>query len=111
MPDFTEASGQDVQQEPRDKLISRQYHSFFTIMVSNIQEVKARKGNVIAIVTKGDKGLKEMVPDVIEIPRSHPAVAPLLSILPLQLLAYHIAVARGCDVDQPRNLAKSVTVE
>lgn len=87
------------------------HDEYYEKIVSNIQEVKARKGNVIAIVTKGDKGLKELVPDVIEIPRSHPAVAPLLSILPLQLLAYHIAVARGCDVDQPRNLAKSVTVE
>jgi glucosamine--fructose-6-phosphate aminotransferase (isomerizing) len=79
--------------------------------VSNIQEVKARKGNVIAIVTEGDKGLKEMVNDVIEIPKSHPAVAPLLAVIPLQLLAYHIALLKGCNVDQPRNLAKSVTVE
>ncbi len=79
--------------------------------VSNIQEVKARKGNVIAIVTEGDVVLKEMVNDSIEIPDSHPALAPLLSVIPLQLLAYHIALMRGCNVDQPRNLAKSVTVE
>ena len=84
---------------------------YYEKVVSNIQEVKARKGNVIAVVTEGDKGLKEMVNDVIEIPKSHPAVAPLLAVIPLQLLAYHIALLKGCNVDQPRNLAKSVTVE
>jgi glucosamine--fructose-6-phosphate aminotransferase (isomerizing) len=84
---------------------------YYEKVVSNIQEVKARKGNVIAIVTEGDKGLKEMVNDVIEIPKSHPAVAPLLAVIPLQLLAYHLALLKGCNVDQPRNLAKSVTVE
>ncbi len=84
---------------------------YYEKIVSNIQEVKARKGNVIAIVTEGDINLKEMVNDIIEIPGSHPAVAPLLSVIPLQMLAYHIAVLRGCNVDQPRNLAKSVTVE
>ena len=84
---------------------------YYEKIVSNIQEVKARKGNVIAIVTEGDKVLKEMVNDSIEIPDSHPAVAPLLSVIPLQMLAYHIALLRGCNVDQPRNLAKSVTVE
>ncbi len=84
---------------------------YYEKIVSNIQEVKARKGNVIAIVTEGDINLKEMVNDIIEISGSHPAVAPLLSVIPLQMLAYHIAVLRGCNVDQPRNLAKSVTVE
>ena len=84
---------------------------YYEKIVSNIQEVKARKGNVIAIVTEGDVVLKEMVNDSIEIPDSHPAIAPLLSVIPLQLLAYHIALLRGCNVDQPRNLAKSVTVE
>jgi glucosamine--fructose-6-phosphate aminotransferase (isomerizing) len=84
---------------------------YYEKIVSNIQEVKARKGNVIAIVTEGDKTLKEMVNDYIEIPASHPAVAPLLTVIPLQLLAYHIALMKGCNVDQPRNLAKSVTVE
>ena len=84
---------------------------YYEKIVSNIQEVKARKGNVIAIVTEGDVVLKEMVNDSIEIPDSHPAVAALLSVIPLQLLAYHIALLRGCNVDQPRNLAKSVTVE
>jgi glutamine---fructose-6-phosphate transaminase (isomerizing) len=87
------------------------HDGYYEKIVSNIQEVKARKGNIIAIITEGDTGLKNMVNDCIEIPRSHPAVAPLLAILPLQLLAYHIAVLRGCNVDQPRNLAKSVTVE
>ncbi len=87
------------------------HDEYYNKIVSNIQEVKARKGNVIAVVTKGDKLLKEMANDFMEIPKSHPAVAPLLAVLPLQLLAYHIAVFRGCDVDQPRNLAKSVTVE
>jgi glucosamine--fructose-6-phosphate aminotransferase (isomerizing) len=85
--------------------------SYYEKIVSNIQEVKARKGNIIAVVTEGDALLKEMVSDVFEIPESHPAVAPLLAIIPLQLFAYYIAVMRGCDVDQPRNLAKSVTVE
>ncbi len=84
---------------------------YYEKIVSNIQEVKARKGNIIAIVTEGDQALKEMVNDVFEIPDSHPAVTPLLAIIPLQLFAYYIAVMRGCDVDQPRNLAKSVTVE
>jgi glucosamine--fructose-6-phosphate aminotransferase (isomerizing) len=85
--------------------------AWYEKIVSNIQEVKARKGNVIAIVSEGDAGLKELANDIIEIPRSHPALAPLLAVIPLQLLAYHIAVLRGCNVDQPRNLAKSVTVE
>jgi len=87
------------------------HDAYFEKIVSNIQEIKARKGNIIAIVTEGDKALIEMADDVIEIPKSHPAVAPLLTVLPLQLLAYHIALFRGCNVDQPRNLAKSVTVE
>jgi len=84
---------------------------YYEKIVSNIQEVKARKGNIIAVVTEGDDVLKDMVNDVFEIPKSHPAVAPLLAIVPLQLFSYYIAVMRGCDVDQPRNLAKSVTVE
>jgi glucosamine--fructose-6-phosphate aminotransferase (isomerizing) len=84
---------------------------YYEKVVSNIQEIKARLGNVIAVVTQGDKGLKELANDVIEIPKSHPAVAPLLAVIPLQLLAYHIALLKGCNVDQPRNLAKSVTVE
>ena len=85
--------------------------SYYEKIVSNIQEVKARKGNIIAVVTEGDDRLKGMVNDLFEIPGSHPAVTPLLAIIPLQLFSYYIAVLRGCDVDQPRNLAKSVTVE
>lgn len=80
-------------------------------VVSNIQEVKARKGVVIAITTEGDEELKEMADYTIEIPEIEEALVPFLSVIPLQLLSYHIAVMRGCNVDQPRNLAKSVTVE
>ncbi len=80
-------------------------------VVSNIQEVKARGGRLIAIVTEGDKTVKEIADYCIEIPSCFEELMPLLSIIPLQLLSYHIAVMRGCNVDQPRNLAKSVTVE
>ncbi len=79
--------------------------------VSNLQEVKARDGIVIAIVTEGDRLAREAANHTLEIPAAPDLIAPLLEIIPLQLLAYHIAVRRGCDVDQPRNLAKSVTVE
>jgi len=80
-------------------------------VVSNIQEIKARNGKIIAIVTKGDTIVREMADHVIEIPETEEAFTPLLSTIPLQLLSYYIAVMRGCNVDQPRNLAKSVTVE
>ncbi|MCT4615329.1 MAG: glutamine--fructose-6-phosphate transaminase (isomerizing) [Marinifilaceae bacterium] len=80
-------------------------------IVSNIQEVKARKGNVIAIVTEGDTVIKEMADYVVEIPETCEELAPLLTVIPFQLISYYIAVLRGCNVDQPRNLAKSVTVE
>jgi len=80
-------------------------------VVSNIQEVKARKGKIIAIVTEGDVDVKAMADNVIEIPDTDEHLVPLLATIPLQLLSYHIAVMRGCNVDQPRNLAKSVTVE
>ncbi|QQS49781.1 MAG: glutamine--fructose-6-phosphate transaminase (isomerizing) [Bacteroidota bacterium] len=80
-------------------------------IVSNIQEVKARNGRVIAIVTKGDTVIKQMADHVFEIPETEYFFTPLLSVIPLQLFSYYIAVMRGCDVDQPRNLAKSVTVE
>ena len=80
-------------------------------VVSNIQEVKARKGKVIAIVTEGDRNLDSMVDHVIEVPETMEGFSPLINTVPLQLLSYHIAVMRGCNVDQPRNLAKSVTVE
>jgi glucosamine--fructose-6-phosphate aminotransferase (isomerizing) len=79
--------------------------------LSNIQEVKAREGVVIALATQGDEDVRKLADHVIEIPPASDLVAPILEIVPLQLLAYHIAVRRGCDVDQPRNLAKSVTVE
>ena len=80
-------------------------------VVSNIQEVKARKGKIVAIVTEGDVQVKAMADHVIEIPDTDEHLVPLLATIPLQLLSYHIAVMRGCNVDQPRNLAKSVTVE
>lgn len=80
-------------------------------VVSNIQEIKARKGKIIAIVTEGDEVVKNLADYCIEIPDTEECLVPLLAIIPLQLMAYHIAVVKGCDVDQPRNLAKSVTVE
>jgi glucosamine--fructose-6-phosphate aminotransferase (isomerizing) len=80
-------------------------------IVSNIQEIKSRSGKIIAIVTKGDTQVKELADYVIEIPETSDALSPLITTIPLQLLSYHIAVLRGCNVDQPRNLAKSVTVE
>jgi glucosamine--fructose-6-phosphate aminotransferase (isomerizing) len=85
--------------------------SSYEKIVSNVQEVKARKGVVIAVVTEGDTTIKEMADYTIEIPEAGEIVGALLTVIPLQLLAYHIAVMRGCNVDQPRNLAKSVTVE
>lgn len=85
--------------------------SSYDKVVSNIQEVKARKGKVIAIVTEGDALIPDMAEHVIEVPATHEALMPMVSVIPLQLLSYHIAVMRGCNVDQPRNLAKSVTVE
>ena len=80
-------------------------------IVSNIQEIKARKGKVIAIITEGDDAIPAMADDVFAVPPTDEIVAPLLSVIPLQLLSYYIGVAKGCDVDKPRNLAKSVTVE
>ena len=86
-------------------------NSSYEKVVSNIQEVKARKGRIIAIVTEGDEEVKKISDYVIEIPETDDLLVPLVSVVPLQLLAYHIEVMRGCNVDQPRNLAKSVTVE
>lgn len=80
-------------------------------VVSNIQEIKSRNGRIIAIVTEGDETVKELADHVIEVPETSEGLSPLLTTIPLQLLSYHIAVMRGCNVDQPRNLAKSVTVE
>ncbi len=88
---------------PRDRAYDK--------VVGNIEEVRARSGRVIAIATEGDEDIREKVDHVIHIPSTLPCLMPILSVIPLQLLAYHIAVGRGCDVDQPRNLAKSVTVE
>ncbi|CAZ95464.1 glutamine--fructose-6-phosphate transaminase (isomerizing) [Zobellia galactanivorans] len=80
-------------------------------VVSNIQEIKSRKGKIIAIVTEGDTQVTELADHVVEVPETLESLSPLLNTIPLQLLSYHIAVMRGCNVDQPRNLAKSVTVE
>ena len=80
-------------------------------VVSNMMEVKARRGKIIAIVTKGDKNIKKIADFVIEIPEVSPLLLAFIATIPLQLLAYHIALLRGCDIDKPRNLAKSVTVE
>lgn len=85
--------------------------SVYPKMVSNIQEIKARHGPVLAIATDGDEKIAHMAQDVVYVPRAREFLQPFVTTLPLQLLAYEIAVRRGCDVDQPRNLAKSVTVE
>ncbi len=86
-------------------------HGNYEKVVSNIEEVKARSGKIIAIVTEGDTEVKAIADHIIEVPETEDALSPLLTSIPLQLLSYHIAVMRGCNVDQPRNLAKSVTVE
>ncbi|MEN9933872.1 MAG: hypothetical protein RLZZ387_451, partial [Chloroflexota bacterium] len=80
-------------------------------MLSNVEQVRARGGHVIAIVTEGDERVREKADYAIEVPETLPLLTPLLTSIPMQLLAYHFAVRRGADVDQPRNLAKSVTVE
>ena len=85
--------------------------SLYEKVVSGIQEVKARKGKIIAIVNEGDTLVRNMADFVIEVPETKEYLEPLLTTIPLQLLSYYIAVLRGCNVDQPRNLAKSVTVE
>jgi glutamine---fructose-6-phosphate transaminase (isomerizing) len=90
---------------------SKMSHVLYEKTVSNIQEVKAREGIVVAVVNEGDEMVRKMADHVIEVPTTFDLLLPILEIVPLQLLAYHIAVRRGCDVDQPRNLAKSVTVE
>jgi len=85
--------------------------SLYDKMVNNILEVKARDGVVVAVVTEGNQELVDQVDELLFIPEIGELLTPILATVPLQLLAYHIAVLRGCDVDQPRNLAKSVTVE
>ena len=87
------------------------HYELYEKVISNMQEVIARKGRILAVVTEGDELVKKMVDDVIEVPEVHSSLAPLLTVLPLQMLAYHVAVSKGLNVDQPRNLAKSVTVE
>ena len=85
--------------------------AIFQKVRSNMQEVKARGGQIIAVTTEGNGDLGGLVDHQLRVPATSPLLSPVLTTLPLQLLAYHIAVLRGCDVDQPRNLAKSVTVE
>jgi len=85
--------------------------SYHEKIISNIQEIKARKGKVIAVISQGDEAIPKMCDDIMIVPEADELVAPILSVIPLQLFAYHIGVAKGCDVDKPRNLAKSVTVE
>lgn len=87
------------------------HHKLYQKIVSNMQEVVSRHGSIIAIVTEGDEQVKNMVKEVIEVPHTLACLSPLLCVIPLQLLSYHVAVAKGLNVDQPRNLAKSVTVE
>lgn len=87
------------------------HHQLYKKIISNIEEVKARNGRIIAVVTEGDEAVKKIAEYTIEVPPTLSAIAPLLSAIPLQLIAYHVAVAKGLNVDQPRNLAKSVTVE
>ncbi|MBE98820.1 glutamine--fructose-6-phosphate transaminase (isomerizing) [Flavobacterium coralii] len=97
------------EQMPVVVIAQKQEH--YDKIVSNIQEIKSRSGKIIAVVTSGDTQVRELADHVIEIPSTVDALSPLLTTIPLQLLSYHIAVMRGCNVDQPRNLAKSVTVE
>jgi glucosamine--fructose-6-phosphate aminotransferase (isomerizing) len=87
------------------------HHNLYEKILSNMQEVVARKGRVLAIVSEGDTVVRQIAEHVIEVPHTSNFLCPLVSVIPLQLLAYHIAVSKGLDVDQPRNLAKSVTVE
>jgi len=83
----------------------------FEKMVSNIQQIRARQGKVIALVSHGEKSLNNLADEIIELPEVDPLLSPIVTVVPLQLLAYHIAQKRGLDIDQPRNLAKTVTVE
>ncbi|MFA6820319.1 MAG: SIS domain-containing protein, partial [Bacteroidaceae bacterium] len=87
------------------------HHKLYQKIISNMEEVKSRKGRILAIVTEGDEDVKKIANETIEIPQTLNFLIPLLTVIPLQLLSYHVAVARGLNVDMPRNLAKSVTVE
>ena len=87
------------------------HHQLYEKIISNMQEVKSRNGRILAVVTEGDEQVKKIADSVLEIPQTLNALVPLLSVLPLEILAYYVAVDKGLDVDMPRNLAKSVTVE
>ncbi|MBD9052354.1 MAG: SIS domain-containing protein, partial [Holdemanella biformis] len=87
------------------------HHQLYEKIISNMQEVKSRNGRILAVVTEGDEQVRKIADSVLEIPQTLNALVPLLSVLPLQILAYYVAVDKGLDVDMPRNLAKSVTVE
>ena len=87
------------------------HHQLYKKILSNIEEVKARNGRIVAVVTEGDEAVSNIAEASIEVPPTLASLAPLLSVIPLQLIAYHVAVEKGLNVDQPRNLAKSVTVE
>ena len=87
------------------------HHELYQKIISNMQEVQSRKGRIIAVVTEGDQEISKIAQATIEIPATLNALVPLLSVLPMQMLAYHVAVKKGLNVDMPRNLAKSVTVE
>ena len=87
------------------------HHQLYEKIISNMQDVKSRNGRILAVVTEGDEQVKKIADSVLEIPQTLNALVPLLSVLPLQILAYYVAVDKGLDVDKPRNLAKSLTVE
>ena len=87
------------------------HHPLYEKIISNMQDVKSRNGRILAVETEGDEQVKKIADSVLEIPQTLNALVPLLSVLPLQILAYYVAVDKGLDVDMPRNLAKSVTVE
>ena len=87
------------------------HHQLYEKIISNMQDVKSRNGRILAVVTEGDEQVKKIADSVLEIPQTLNALVPLLSVLPLQILAYYVAVDKGLDVDMPRNMAKSVTVE
>ena len=87
------------------------HHQLYEKIISNMQDVKSRNGRILAVGTEGDERVKKIADSVLEIPQTLNALVPLLSVLPLQILAYYVAVDKGLDVDMPRNLAKSVTVE
>lgn len=87
------------------------HHQLYEKIISNMQDVKSRNGRILAVVTEGDEQVKKIADSVLEIQQTLNALVPLLSVLPLQILAYYVAVDKGLDVDMPRNLAKSVTVE